>query len=114
MSDSALKSLEATMRKLETAMKSPSPRKSPKKTRKKTPPKRKPPTPGKKSLKLTAKEKKEFIHGTGLGSIKSLNKSIQFMEKERMDYRNALMIVKEILEDDQDIDECLKTINKVL
>lgn len=114
MSDSALKSLEATMRKLETAMKSPSPRKSPKKTRKRTPPKRKPPTPGKKSLKLTAKEKKEFMHGTGLGSIKSLNKSIQFMEKERMDYRNALMIVKEILEDDQDIDECLKTINKVL
>ena len=41
MSDSALKSLEATMRKLETAMKSPSPRKSPKKTRKKTPPKEK-------------------------------------------------------------------------
>ena len=114
MSDSALKSLEATMRKLETAMKSPSPRKSPKKTRKRTPPKRKPPTPGKKSLKLTAKEKKNLSHGTGLGSIKSLNKSIQFMEKERMDYRDALMIVKEILEDDQDIDECLKIINMVL
>lgn len=110
MSDTALKSLEETMRKLETAMKS-SPRK---KSAKRTPPKRKPPTPRKRSHKLTAREKKEFISGTGLGSIKSLNKSIKFMEKERMEYRNTLMNIRKILEDDQDIDECLKIINTVL
>ena len=36
------------------------------------------------------------------------------MEKERMEYRKALMIIKEILEDDQDVDECLKVIKTVL
>ena len=131
MSGSALKSLEETMRKLEMAMASPkrtsSPRKSPKSSRKtsrrtaskrtppkRSPPKRKPPTPGKKSLKLTAREKKEFLEGSGLGSVKSLNNSIKFMEKQIMEYRNTLMSVKDILNDDQDIDKCLKIINKVL
>lgn len=114
MSNSALKSLEETMRKLETAMISPAPhKKSPKRT-KKSPPKRKPPTPRKKSRKLTGKEKDKFIDGSDIGSVKSLNKSIKFMEKERMEYRNALMIIKEILEDDQDADECLKIIKTVL
>ena len=112
MSNSALKSLEDTMRKLETAMISP--RDARKRTSKKSPPKRKPPTPRKKSRKLTAKEKNEFIHGSDIGSIKSLHKSIKFMEKERIEYRNALMIIKEILEDDQDVDECLKIIKTVL
>ena len=58
MSDSALKSLEATMRKLETAMKS----HQAKWQNLRVKPcyfQEKPPTPGK-SLKLTAKEKKNF------------------------------------------------------
>ena len=54
------------------------------------------------------------MEGSGLGSIKSLNNSIKFMEKEIMEYRNALMSVKDILNDDQDIDKCLKIINKVI
>lgn len=117
MSDSALRSLEETMRKLETAMKSPmkSPKKSPRKrTAKKSPPKRKPPTPGKKSRKLTAKEKHNFIHGSDFGSVKSLNQSIKFMRKENSEYREALMNVKKILEDEQDINKCIKVINSVL
>ena len=116
MSDSALKSLEETMRKLETAMKSPNrsgsmitPRR-----RKRTPPKRKPPTPRKRSLKLTAKEKNDFLNGTGFGSVKSLNETMKFMEKEIKEYRDTLQNVKEILEDDEDVDKCLKIINKII
>ena len=117
MSDSALKSLEETMKKLETAMKSPNRSGSmitPRRRRKRTPPKRKPPTPRKRSLKLTAKEKDDFLNGTGLGSVKSLNETMKFMEKEIKEYRGALQNVKEILEDDEDVDKCLKIINKII
>jgi len=115
MSASALKSLEDTMRKLETAMKSPP--KSPKKTphKRRTPPKRKPPSrSGKKTARKPKQVIDDFLTGDGLGSVKSLQSSMKFMEKERMEYRNALMIIKEILEDDQDANECLKIINTVL